>query len=253
MLSPTDPTPFEIVNRTGLAPLIIACDHASNRVPQALMNLGLNRDDLEKHIGYDIGARQVALALSQMFDAPLISANYSRLVVDLNRHPDDLSLIVDVSDNIPIPGNQKLTEAQKLSRIEAIFLPYHSAYEELVEEVGKNHVSPIILSVHSFTPSMAGQNRPWHYGVLWDEAHELLAREIISNFEQIDGLNVGDNQPYHANDPRGYAQVIHAEENQLQMALIEIRQDIVSSVSGQEKAASTLHQVMMPILSRLPN
>lgn len=249
MFSVTDPAPFEVINRTGSAPLVIACDHASNRVPESLENLGLEQTELEKHIAYDIGAKQVAFALSEQFDAPLISANYSRLVIDLNRHLDDPSLIVDQSDGIAIPANLQLSETQRQWRIDEIFMSYHDAYSELVADRQSNHELPMILSIHSFTPSMNGSDRPWHYGVLWDSAHESLSKRILDNFQQFEDLTIGSNEPYHANDPKGYAQVIRAENNQLQMALIEIRQDIVADACGQNAAANKLFSVISPLLS----
>ena len=42
LLGPHDPLPFSILNPNGGAPAILLCDHASNRVPSALDELGLD-------------------------------------------------------------------------------------------------------------------------------------------------------------------------------------------------------------------
>lgn len=57
--------------------MMIACDHAGNKIPNKLGSLGLAATLLEDHIAYDIGARQVAMILSKQFDAPLLLANYA--------------------------------------------------------------------------------------------------------------------------------------------------------------------------------
>lgn len=64
------------------------CDHASNRVPRLLGNLGLEPAQLADHIGWDPGAAEVARRLSGHLDAPLGLSGYSRLAVDCNRPPD---------------------------------------------------------------------------------------------------------------------------------------------------------------------
>jgi predicted N-formylglutamate amidohydrolase len=249
VLDSSEPPVFELGNPDGSAPLLIACDHAENRIPRSLRNLGLEDHQLEKHIAYDIGAKQVAMQLCEMFDAPLLVAGYSRLVIDLNRHLDDVSLVADCSEDVAIPGNQGLTEFDRSRRIDHFFHPYHDIYGQMAERLANRHSAPLLLSVHSFTPIFRGHQRPWDYGVLWDDSHRGLAAKVIANFAAIDGIVVGDNKPYHACDPQGYAQVVHAEKRGMEMALIEIRQDLLDSESGIHKAAETIHRVISPLIA----
>ena len=248
MLDSSEPPPFEVINHDGRAPLLIACDHAANRIPASLCGLGLGQEHLEKHIAYDIGAKQVSIRLAEMFDAPLLSAGYSRLVIDLNRHLDDVSLVLDNSDNVVIPGNRGLSDADVARRIDHFFHPYHDQYAQMADQLAQTHPRSLILSVHSFTPTYEGRNRPWHYGVLWDESHANAARTLLASFAKIEGIVVGDNKPYHACDPQGYAQVVHAAQNGLEMALIEIRQDLVTDPRGQAQAADTIFKVLSPLV-----
>ena len=37
LLTPDDPAPFTVINGDATTPLLIVCDHASNRVPSALI------------------------------------------------------------------------------------------------------------------------------------------------------------------------------------------------------------------------
>lgn len=244
-----EPPPFEVVNPKGGAALLIACDHAQNRIPAALDNLGLTTEHLQSHIAYDIGARQVARRLAERFDAPLLLANYSRLVIDLNRYLHDRSSIAAQADDIPIPANVELSEAARTARAAQLFTPYHEQYARLVMAAQHRHRQPIILSVHSFTPCLHGQARAWGFGVLWTEKHQVLAQKLLAGLRAHTEHIVGDNQPYHANDPQGYAQVVHAENNQLEMALLEIRQDLIADAPGQQQAADTIYRVLAPLLA----
>ncbi len=42
LLAPDEPAPFELLVADGQRPLVLACDHASNRIPRSLDGLGLN-------------------------------------------------------------------------------------------------------------------------------------------------------------------------------------------------------------------
>ena len=110
LLGDDEPAPFELINEGGLGNLVLVCDHASNRVPARLANLGLTRLQLASHIGWDSGAAAVSRRLSARLDAPLVLSNYSRLVIDCNRWPAAVDSIPASSDGIVIPGNVALSE-----------------------------------------------------------------------------------------------------------------------------------------------
>ena len=240
--------PFEVINPAGSSSFLIACDHADNRIPDYLAGLGLDSEYRERHIAYDIGAVQVAKILAEVFDAPLLLATCSRLVIDLNRHLHDPSSIIEESDGVIIPGNLNLNDEMRNYRIEKHFDPYHKQYQEMVTEQISKHERPTILSVHSFTPTMNGRARPWEIGVLWDQ-DEILANQLIESLEKVTGFNIGNNKPYHATDPHGYAQVIHAHERGVEFALLEIRQDLISDCDGQEKISRLVYDSVAPILA----
>lgn len=248
--------PMTKINPQGSAPMMIACDHASNRVPESLNGLGVPTELLELHIAYDIGARQVAMMLAEKFNACLLCANYSRLVIDLNRHFDDPAMFPEISDGHQIHGNRKISEQEKARRIEALFHPYHLEHGEMVQALKTVFAKPIILSVHSFTEHMNDFDRPWHFGVLWDQ-DEKLARQLLENFDAVrsadePSLVVGDNEPYRASEPLGYSLVEHAAEQSVEMALIEIRQDLIRNSAGQRWAADIIYRVVQPLLDYRP-
>ena len=55
--------PFEVVNPNGQAPALVICDHASRFVPPEFANLGVPEEEIARHIGWDIGAGDVARAI----------------------------------------------------------------------------------------------------------------------------------------------------------------------------------------------
>jgi predicted N-formylglutamate amidohydrolase len=249
LLRPDDPSPVTVRRAEGRAPLLIACDHASNRVPTALGNLGLAQSEIERHIGWDIGAATVAAALAERLDAPTILAGYSRLVIDCNRDPDDSTSIPEMSDGTPIPGNRGLSASERAARKRAIFDPYHAEIEGWLKRQAARNVVPALLSVHSFTPVMGGKARPWHVGILWDSDPRIPV-PLIEALRRERDLIVGDNEPYSARIPQGYTVRHHAASEGLPHAAIELRQDLVAEDSAAARWAERLAAALAPILAR---
>ena len=99
------------------AGLIFLCDHASNTLPQHYGSLGLPESQLQRHIGYDIGAADVTSALAQMFEAPALLTNFSRLLIDPNRGEDDPTLVMRLSDGAVVPGNATIGREERENRL----------------------------------------------------------------------------------------------------------------------------------------
>ena len=60
---------YEIVAGRASIRLILLCDHASSAVPEAYGDLGLAPTQFERHIAYDIGARDLTLGLADRLAA----------------------------------------------------------------------------------------------------------------------------------------------------------------------------------------
>ena len=242
-----EPAAFELVNSEGKARLLLICDHASRAVPRALATLGLEAWQLERHIGWDIGAAQVARGLSRHFDAPLVLAGYSRLVIDCNRRLGDASSIPETSDGVTVPGNRGLAEADVRRRVAELYEPYHRAIEAMLARMSARGPVPALVSVHSFTPVFAGFERPWHIGVLWDR-DPRIAVPLLAALGRIDGVNVGDNEPYSARVPQGYSVSTHAAAKGYPHVALELRQDLVDTQHGaalwSERLAAALAEIL---------
>jgi len=243
-----EPPQFDFRRGNGAARLLLVCDHASRRVPKALADLGLADEYLARHLGWDIGAATVTRSLSRRLDASALLAGYSRLVIDCNRDPTDVTSIPVESDGVAIPGNRDLTPAQRAARHAALFMPYHAAITGWIDAALAAGHAPALVAIHSFTPSMAGVVRPWHVGILWDGDARMSA-PLLAVLRSDSALVVGDNEPYSARQPAGFTLRHHAFARDLPHVAIEIRQDLIAERSGAESWAKRLAAALGPILA----
>lgn len=248
LLGPADPPPFRFIDRSGSAGCLVVADHAGDAVPACLQGLGLEQDVFRQHIAVDLGTRALAVLLAELLGASLVLANYSRLVVDLNRHLDDPTAFIPESDGVIIPGNDNLSAAEKQRRADAIYRPYHSAIDNLIDDLIKRGSVPVIISAHSFTPVLAGRLRPWHIGVLWDK-DPRIARPLLARLRQNPELNVGDNEPYSGRHPSDYTVDHHGEGRGVANVSIEVRQDLLGDGAGVERWGALLAEALSEILA----
>jgi len=244
MLETNEPATFEIVNPDGLSNAILVCDHASNRIPVALKNLGLDAEQLADHIAWDLGAAEVARALSKLINAPLVLSGYSRLVIDCNRPLSSPESIPEQSAGIDVPGNKNLTDDERNNRVDTFFWPYHNAIKELLNK--RQNPSTILLSIHSFTPVLYKQLRPWHIGIS-HKSDNGLAKFFYQQLSQLKELNVGFNQPYPIEDEYDFTIPTHGDGRSIPNIMIEIRQDTIQTTNEATAWAKRLAQVCSAI------
>jgi len=251
LLGPDDPPPYEIVNPRGPSPVVFLCDHASNRVPEGLDNLGLSEAELAGHIGWDIGAGELTRHLARYFDAPAVLAGYSRLVVDCNRHLHDDGAFLAVSDGVAVPGNAGLSEQDKADRAEACYWPYHEACSAVIEGVeARGDKVPVVIMMHSFTPAMGREPRPWQIGILWDgDGDARMALPLLGFLRNRGDLCVGDNEPYSGASPYGYTMPAHAGQAGRANIQIEIRQDQIGDHAGIARWADIMAEAFGHVLA----
>jgi predicted N-formylglutamate amidohydrolase len=226
--------------------LIVLCDHAGNALPPEFGSLGLPREQLGRHIAYDIGAAPITRALAAALDVPAVLTRYSRLLIDPNRGIDDPTLIMRLSDGAVVPGNRHVDARERARRIDLYWRPYHTAIARVIDQCLAAGVAPALLSIHSFTESWKEVPRPWHVGVLWD-SDARLAKPLLDSFYAEGGLIVGDNEPY-SGQLEGDCLWHHGRQRGLANAIIEIRQDLIRDASGQAAWARRLNHIVAKIL-----
>jgi predicted N-formylglutamate amidohydrolase len=218
-------------------------DHAGNGVPHALDGLGLGRADLDRHIALDIGVAGLGARLSAQLDAPFVAQRYSRLVIDCNRSLADTGSIAAVSDGTRIPGNADLPSADRQARAAAIFAPYHAAIAALIAERDTAGRPTVLVSLHSFTPSLSGVGRPWQLGVLYGGGQAAFARRVLRALERESGLTIGDNEPYRM-DATDHTIPRHAFAAGRGYVEIEVRQDEIADEAGLDRIAAILARAL---------
>lgn len=211
--------------------ILLLCDHSSNAVP-ADVNLDIAPELLNLHIAADIGADPLTRSLAARLDAPAILATVSRLVIDLHREPDHVSLIPHRSDGHWIPGNDPVDRAGRIAR-------FHAPYHRLLARRIRAQRPRLILSIHSFTPCLehGGTDRPWQVGILYNR-DARAARPAIEFFRE-QGFVTGDNEPYSGRLLNATLNR-HAEANGIPSIAIEVRNDLIRDAAGVERWSQTL-------------
>jgi predicted N-formylglutamate amidohydrolase len=228
--------PFLLVNASGASPIVLVCEHAGNRLPKALGDLGLTPAELNMHIAWDIGAEGVARLLSKLLDAPLALQRYSRLAYDCNRPPESPSAIPEISETTVIPGNKNLTADQKLQRIRGIYRPFHQGLSDVLDARAAEGRKSALVTIHSFTRIYKGRDRSVELGLLHDR-DAAMALQLIKAFANVKAQL---NEPYGPKDGVMHTTALHADARGLRSVMIEIRNDLIAAPRGQQEWAQRL-------------
>ena len=141
----------------GTAPLLVSVPHAGVHIPPALERrmtpAALQRADVDWHLPhlYDF---------VRAMGATLLTANYARHVIDLNRPPQDESLYPgqDVTGLLPmdtfrkeplyLPGEEP-DDAERDERRERYWRPYHDALRGELDRLRSRHEHVVLWDAHS--------------------------------------------------------------------------------------------------------
>lgn len=248
LLAKDEPLPFRVDAATRDRGFLLTADHAGRLIPAALQKLGLDEQDLSRHIAWDIGIAEVTRRLAAGLGAAAIYQVYSRLVIDCNRQPSVASAFPLISEATEIPGNIGLTDADKASRQAEVFEPYHQQIARMIAGYGAGR--PVYVAMHSFTPVYLGAARPMEVAVLYHR-YPRFSKILAELLRGEAGLVVAENEPYRVSDETDYGVPVHAEAAGLDYAEIEIRQDLIADDAGQEKWAEILTRLLPVAANRL--
>jgi predicted N-formylglutamate amidohydrolase len=173
--------------------LLITCEHGGNRVPAPYRDQFTGSQDLlSTHRGYDLGALPMARELAAAFEAPLVSATVTRLLVDLNRSVGHATLHAAPVRALPRAVRERIVAEH--------YRPYRAEVEALVERATARGRRVVHLSSHSFTPELDGQVRSADIGLLYDPTRagerQLCARWKAALAQVAPALRVRRNYPY---------------------------------------------------------
>lgn len=250
LLAPHEPDPVNLHNLGGRSPIFLVCEHAGNRIPEKLGDMGLDAVERERHIAWDIGADGLSKQLSTLLDAPLITQDYSRLVCDCNRSTHVDSFIPTLSEATRIPGNEGLSSAARQARIDEIYRPLHRRIEQEIDQRLALGQPVVFISVHSFTPIFLGEERPMHLGLLYAK-DPRLASLVGSVLREHGNSVVVDNEPYALDHERDFTVPYHGEQRGIPSLEFEVRQDLIAEPDGQEAWAERLADALQRSVNHL--
>jgi predicted N-formylglutamate amidohydrolase len=219
-------------------------DHAGNRIPDGLQRLGLPGAELTRHIALDLGVSLLGNRMASMLDTTFVEQRYSRLVIDCNRALRSDGSIPVESDGTLVTGNMNLSEEDRVAREKEIFAPYHRVIGGCLALRDAKDDETIVVSLHSFTPVMAGVPRPWQVGVLHGGGDARFARAVLAALQGEPGLVVGDNEPYRMDDT-DYTVPFHAFGAARPYVELEVRQDELAGKEGLERMADILGRALI--------
>jgi predicted N-formylglutamate amidohydrolase len=240
--------PFLVANPLGVSPVLLMCEHASNRLPFAKGIRAAHRELLRSHWGWDIGAWALARDLAGRLAASAVGGRWSRLLIDLNRRVDDPTLIRRTAGSTVLPWNAGIGAEAIERRVLTYHTPYHAEIDRLILRRLVRGVRPILLAVHSFTPRLTGRSRRFEMGILY-EHHRGLAHRLGRGLRDA-GLTVRYNQPYSGMAGMMYAVDRHGSHHRLPCLEIEVNQILLESGDATRRLGGSIARAVHALLTR---
>ncbi len=172
---------------------VVTCEHGGNLVPKRYSRCFHSAQKaLRSHRGYDPGALELAREIADSLDSECFFSTTTRLLVDLNRsvgHPALHSEFVS-----------QLSTDQRNAILQAYYVPYRQRVIDTVQSTIASGQVACHLSIHTFTPKLAGVVRQADVAVLYDPRHpreKQLACDWLDGIDdEFSGLKLRRNYPY---------------------------------------------------------
>lgn len=246
LLGGNDGPAVERINPLGSAPVVLVCEHASNRLPERLGTLGLMRDVLEDHIAWDIGAASVTEHLANLIDAQAVLQRFSRLAYNCNRDAGADDAIARQYSGRLIPGNQALDADAVRARRDALYVPFHEAVEAGLNTIGRRRPQALLISVQTFDPESYGP-KPCDMGV-YAGPDARLADALITAIDHDRSYKACKNWPFEPLTAVTHTLLKHGARKNVISAMIAINNRLVWDAARQERVARYLAAVVRSII-----
>ena len=235
-----------VMRGNAASPIVLACEHACHHIPAEFNDLGLTETAQRSHAAWDPGALGVAAHMSQALDATLVSAKTSRLVYDCNRPPEAADAMPARSEVFDIPGNANLSAAERRRRTST----YYDPFRDVLARALARHTSPVLVTIHSFTPVYNGETRAVEIGILHD-SDARLADAFLNTAARHTTANVQRNAPYGPVNGVTHTLKVHAIPQGRLNVMIEVRNDLIATDDQQAVMATTLSAWTLDALTAL--
>ncbi len=234
-----------VVGETSPEPVLITCEHASNRLPEPWNWSAADERLRGMHWAYDIGAAEITRAVTEELRGVGVLSRFSRLLIDANRDLDMDNVFREMADGRAVDLNTGLTDQEKNRRIETYWRPFHDKLDQVCEELKPK----FLLSIHSYTPLYEGNPRAVEMGVLHNDKWPDLAQKWNDFLAAESGMDVRINEPYTGIGGFMYSAHVHAERANCHTIEMEIRQDIAGDPAQRPRIVALLKDAVLHSLA----
>ncbi len=182
---------FKIINPLGKSvPILISSPHSGTAFPPEIRSkfdaeMARKQDDADWFIDqlYDF-APQLGITM--------ITANYSRWVIDLNRNPKSQPLYSDgrvITGLVPVTNfngaslyNSEVPDTSEINvRIEKYYQPYHAEVRKMLDQMKSQFGKVLLFDAHSIRKIVPGiQPQPFPDLILGDNDGKSASESIIN-------------------------------------------------------------------------
>ena len=216
-----------VIMTTNKYPILVSIPHGSTFVPAELRRL-MNLSDFQIK-------KQSDLFTDEIFDVPnahVIKGRISRLVVDLNRAPDDIEMEHQLSNkgvvvSVDMDGNQIYKSPPSLEIISERVEKYHYAFHEKIDEF--KPISRFMFDCHSMrevTPPTKPDSGYERADIVLGNRHYTTCSRVMTNnikkFFEDRGFSVKINDPFTGRFIIGY----HCSRNGFPGIQIEVNEKL---------------------------
>lgn len=241
---PTDP-PFLTRRGDRTVPFVLTCEHARPDLPDGTRAGADDRKILRSHWGWDIGAWALTHATARLLGSGATAGRWSRLWIDLNRAAGDPTLVRREAQGHVLSWNRALGPREIERRYSRVHAPYHQEVDREIAHRLLRGVRPVLLAIHTFTPSWRGRKRGFEAGVLYDR-HGGPARHLARALRRI-GLEVRYNEPYSGRHGLMYSIDRHGREHGLVCLELEINQALFDRRDATVRLAAAVASALTEI------
>jgi predicted N-formylglutamate amidohydrolase len=142
-----------------------------------------------------------------------------------------------------VPGNLRLSEADRAARRAAIFEPYHRRIGALLDQRAAAGKRTFLVAQHSMTNLYKGTRREMHAAILYNRDRRF-AGLMLNALRRHASLHIADNEPYFVSDETDYTIPKHGEARGLPHVEIELRQDLIGEEAGEIEWAARLSEAL---------
>ena len=229
--------PYGIINPNSHGLFLFTAEHASSTIPVPIQET--DAPFLKTHWAIDIGILPLMRLLCAHHNTQGIYTTYSRLWIDVNRAPNQEGLVKTHIGETPLSFNQGLLEKDIQHRLQNIHEAYHLSISSAIQ---KHSHTPLLVSLHSFTPIWNDHIRTMDIGVLFDRDEEL-AHVCTALFKQ-EGFFVEENLPYSGKNGLIYSAHRHGTEQNIPYIELEFNQSILCTPQRVERVAQKVSAVL---------